>query len=895
MKQNPAITPPTTVHPASSPPKDRFVPGHVLAGRYRMITRLGEVAMGEVWHAQDLVLQTPVALKLIRSTDPEVRGRILDEVRLARRITHPAVCRVFDVGESDGEIFYSRELVQGEDLAALVRRAGRLPSEKVIEIGRELCEGLAAAHAHGVLHRDLKLENVLIDQDGFIRIIDFGMASDGASSEAADLYALGVLLYQLVVGRAPVDSSGPGGTPLKPSAIVDDVDPVLDQAICKAIAPDPRHRPASAIEMAQLLSSGRTSRIRLRPALAALIAVIAAATIFASSLYLRPDRQVLTTHDTILVADFVNTTGEPVFDGALKVALAVALEQSPFLKVFPDERVRETLRLMQRPSDERVTRAVAREVARREHLKALVSGSITRLGTHYVLALEAINADTGDELAREQVEVSAKEEVLTELGSATTRLREKLGESLATIQRFDVPLARATTGSIEALHAYSLALDQGRMVPRVEAIPHLTRAIQLDPDFAMAHALLSGVYANTGQSAQAPALASRAFELRHRVSERERFFISWRYFVDAEQNWDEALDLAMSWTSTYPRECFAFNSLGVALAASGQHAQAAIAFREAIRLDPKFLPPYGNLAGSLIALNRFDEASATHRSAGERRIESISIRRVGYLLPLLKGDAPAASRELDLARRASPLWTSSWEARASGAAGRIKAAHDSFRIAVDAALRGGLTEIAAQWTVEDAEVHAIAGQCVEARREAAGGLELARDNFTLERAARLLTLCDAASEADRLTAELGSRFPKATLTREVQLPVIAAVRAVSQREFARAIRLLEPVKPYDHAPAAEFWPAYLRGEAYRGLKDGRSAAAQYQSIVDHRGEAPTSPLYALAHVGLARASVLTGDMHTARSMYERFFSLWNEADPDLRRVEDVRREFSRFR
>jgi eukaryotic-like serine/threonine-protein kinase len=672
------------------------------------------------------------------------------------------------------------------------------------------------------------------------------------------------------------------------------VDPLLDRAICKAIAPDPRHRPASAIEMVELLESGRASRIRLRPGLAGAIAAVAVATIFVSSVYLRPAGQVLTNQDTILVADFVNTTGEPVFDGALKVALAVALEQSPFLKVFPDERVRETLRLMQRPSDERLTRAVAREVARREQLKALVAGSITRLGSHYVLALEAISAETGDELAREQVEISAKEDVLTELGSATTRLREKLGESLATIQRFDVPLARATTASVEALHAYSLALDQGRMVPRVEAIPHLTRAIQLDPDFAMAHALLSGVYANTGQSAQAPVLARRAFELRARVSERERFFISWRYFVDAEQNWDEALNLAQSWTKTYPRECFAFNSLGLAFAASGQHAQAVTAFREAIRLDPNFLPPYGNLAGSLIALNRLDEASATHRSAAERRIESIGIRRAGYLVPLLRGDAPAARRELDLARRALPLWSSSWEARASGAAGRIQAAHDSFRIGVDAALRGGLTEIAAQWTVEDAEVHAIAGQCAEARREAAAGLELARDNFTLERAARLLALCEAGSEADTLSAEIGSRFPNATLTRQVQLPVIAAAHAVSQHEFARAIQLLELVRPYDHAPAAEFWPTYLRGEAYRGLKDGRSAAAQFQSIVDHRGEAPTSPLYALAHVGLARASALMGDRDKARIMYDRFFSLWKEADPGLRRVEDVRREYSGF-
>ena len=282
----------------------------------------------------------------------------------------------------------------------------------------------------------------------------------------------------------------------------------------------------------------------------------------------------LTGQDTIVLADFLNTTGEPVFDGALKVALAVALEQSPFLKVFSDDRVRETLRLMQRPPDTPVTRAVAREVAQREQLKALIAGSIGNLGSHYVLALEAVNAATGDVMAREQVEVSAKEQVLTSLGATASRLRGKLGESLASIQKFDVPLPRATTPSLEALHAYSLALDEGRFTPRAEAIPHLKRAIEIDPTFAMAHAVLSAVYYNTGHSALAPAFSARAFELRNRVSERERFFISWRYYLDAIQAWDQALALAESWTASYPREAFAFNSLGLASAAFGQHERA---------------------------------------------------------------------------------------------------------------------------------------------------------------------------------------------------------------------------------------------------------------------------------------------------------------------------------
>ena len=310
-----------------------------------------------------------------------------------------------------------------------------------------------------------------------------------------------------------------------------------------------------------------------------------------------------------------------MFDGTLKVALAVALEQSPFLKVFPDERARETLRLMQRSPDERVTRSVAREIAQREQLKALLSGSIVRLGQNYVLALEAVNAQTGDVMAREQAEAASKEQVLTSLGAAISRLREKLGESLESVQKFDVPLPRATTASLDALHAYALALYEGREVPRLEAIPHLKRAIELDPTFAMAHAQLSAVYANTGQSALAPAHSLKAFELRDRVSDRERFFISWRYYRDAIQAWDKALELARSWTATYPREAFAFNSLGVVLIRLGQFEQSVEPLRNAILLDPRFIPAYSNLAASLLALDRLDEAKAILQQAEERGLE----------------------------------------------------------------------------------------------------------------------------------------------------------------------------------------------------------------------------------------------------------------------------------
>jgi tetratricopeptide (TPR) repeat protein len=880
-----------------------------------MIARLGVGGMGEVWRADDLVLEIQVALKLIYSADPVARKVILDEVRLARQITHPAICRVFDVGEGPGEVFYSMELVRGEDLATLVRRMGRLPTEKVIDIGQQLCDGLAAAHAQGILHRDLKPANVLIDDNGLVRITDFGIAVtlDAASnptligtprymapeqlvpgtplSERTDIYAVGLILYELLVGRAAYDVRPEAQRqPPKPSALVSDVDPALERAIVKAMSPDPRNRPASVLDLSGLLSAPETPRSSA--ALWAAGALVAAAIVAIAIFFAPRAGRPLTAQDTIILADFQNTTGEPVFDGALKVALAVALEQSPFIKVYPDDRMRETLRLMQRPTDERLTREVAREIARREQLKALVAGSIASLGTHYVLALEAIDAESGEVLAREQVEVPAKEQVLALLGSTTSKLREKLGESLSLIQRFDAPLAQATTTSLDALHAYSLALDQGRMNPRLEALPHLQRALELDPTFAMALAHMSGVYSNNNRSAEAPAYSRRAFELRDKVSERERFFISWRYYIDAEQAWDKALELGLSWTKTYPRESFAFNSLGLASAAFGQHEQAIAAFQEAIRLDSQFVPPRTNLVGSLIALNRYDEANALVREAIDRGGESPGIRRAAYRVAFLRNDAQALARDLEVLRTSQAMSALALEARTLAFSGRTEAAHAIYQRAVKVAAGERFPELAAQWSMEDAELHAIAGDCEEARKEIATGLVLNRDNFTLERAARSYALCNR-PEASQLSDELGKRFPAATLTARIHRPVIAAALAIRQDDFSRAIKLLDPVKEYDRAPAAEFWPAYLRGEAYLGLKNGPAAAEQFRNILEHRGAGPTSALYALAHRGAARAAALTGDRAAARALYDQFFALWSSADA-RRLMDESRSEYARL-
>jgi len=906
-----------------------FSAGDLFAGRYRMIARVGRGGMGDVWRADDLILETPVALKLIHSASPAARTCILQEVRLARQITHPSVCRVFDVAEAGETIFFSMEFVQGEDLSALLKRTGRLTSERVLEIAHQLCAGLAAAHAQGVLHRDLKPANILIDQDGRVRITDFGIAvtkSDiepqamigtlgymapeqlvpgAALSERTDLYALGVVLYELVTGER---YQGPAvGRRSRPAPLAPGVDPQLERTILRATSQDPRDRPASALEMAAALpdvddakASARPGRLSMRVhrrktrwlAVAVTAGMVAAAATFIGT---RPSHATLTPRDTIILADFLNSTGDHVFDSTLKIALAVALEQSPFLKVFPDERAHEDLLLLRRASDEGITRAVAREIAQREQLKAFVAGSITSLGRHYVVGLEAVNAESGDVMAREQIEVNSKEEVLTSLGAAVSRLRRTLGESIASVQRYDVPLPRATTPSLEALQAYALALDEGRINPRLAAIPHLERAIRIDPRFALAMAQLSGMYANTGQSALAPEWSRRAFELRERVSERERYFISWRFYHDAIQAWDKGLELARSWTAAYPRESFAFNSLGFAARALGQNEQAVAPLRESMRLDPKFIPPISNLATTLTELNRYDEASSVLEGARATKLGHIALQREAYVLAFIANDAEKMRRELEaaLSRQEGP-WATNWRPRISAFGGRITQAHEEFRSSVAATSRAGLAELSGLYSAQDALSHAVVGQCAEARREAAAATALSRDSVTLASAARALAWCGAAAEASTLSSELQQRFPEAILTTHLLVPVTEAATALKAGQPARTLERLEGVKRFDHSPVAEFWPAYLRGEAQLQLGRHSEAADEFQSIIDHRGEMADSPLYPLAHLGLARARASKGDGAGARQSYLAFFALWKDADATLLSLRDARREFARL-
>ena len=921
--------------PASDPgPVHSFAPGFVFGMRYRMVTRLGKGGMGDVWRADDLMLETPVALKLIRSTSQAGRERLLQEVRLARRVTHPAVVRVFDVGEADDEVFFSMELVEGQDLAAVLKHAGRLAPGRVVEIARQLCGGLHAAHSEGVLHRDLKPANILVDQHGRVRITDFGIAvqagvagivqaagtpmymapeqrTPGAPiSPQTDLYALGVLLYELATGQHPARVSPAVSSIVPPSDLAPGINPALENAILMALSPAPKDRPASAAAFAAMLPPGEQEVHALRGVvaeaarqpfwtrawwmgIAGVLVLLVGLGALLAPLARRASTPPLTDSDTIVLADFVNTTSEPLFDGALKVALAVALEQSPFLKVFPDDRVQETLRLMERPPDQRITRDVAREVAVREHVKATISGSIASLGRNYVLALEVVDSQSGDVMAREQVEAGSKEEVLTALGTAATALRERLGESLRTVRAFDVPLPRATTPSLEALHAYGLAMEKGNRLIAVEAIPHLQRAIELDPNFALALAALSGVYANTSQTLLAPVYSKRAFELRDRVSERERYFISWRYYRDALQDWGRGLELARAWTAAYPREAQAFNALGLAAEFHGLRTEGETALRKAMELDPTWLAPKGNLADNLLRQNKLDDALALVTASMASGVEYQAIYRVGYLVSLLRDDAAGMAKYLAAARKTRDvLDVANWDSRAIAYRGRLTEGHDGTRSAIQQALQLDFKEWAARYSTEDAEINAIVGRCAEARRSARAALEWSRDSATLDIAARSLGLCGDA-QALELMKELEQRFPNASLRLHVSAPIVRAAYMMRTGNMAGALAELDRV-PYQDATMAKLWPAFLRGNIYAVRKDPARAAAEFQHVIDHRAESGDSLLYPMSLLGRARAAVALEERATAEQFFDQLLQLWRNADANLEPFVEARREAARL-
>ena len=609
----------------------------------------------------------------------------------------------------------------------------------------------------------------------------------------------------------------------------------------------------------------------------------------------------LTEKDTVVLADFINSTGDPVFDGTLKQALAVDLEQSPFLNILSDRKVGETLKLMGRAPTEHVTADVAKELCLRTGSKAVLSGSISNLGSQYIVGLDAVACNTGDNLAKEQAESPSKEGVLKALTVAATAMRARLGESLASVQRFDVPV-EAPTPSLEALKAYSMGITTGRTKGDAEAIPFMKRAIELNSNFAMAYVGLAVQYSNLGRASLAADNAKKAYDLRDRVSDRERYRISAFYFQYVTGEVEKATEAYELWAKSYPRDAVPHTNLGVLYAALGQYDKAIAETEAALRIEPTIIG-YGNQAEIYIFVNRLKDASQMLQEAQQKNFDGLIIRIDRYSLAFLSGDTAEMERQVAWAAGRPGEEDQMLDAHADTQAyyGRLEKARDLARRAADSAVRADAKETGALWLAYQALREAELGNVSTAPQAVARALALAPGRDVKVLGALVLARSGDVAQSRTILEALQKSEPTDTYLKVYWFPVIEASIALAQQAPDRAIVALEPSLPYElggappNSPSnATMYPAYLRGLAYLAQKNGPAAVAEFQKFLDHPGIVDNFLFGSLAHLQLARAYAIAGDTAKAKAAYKDFLALWKDADPDIPILKEAKAEYGKL-
>jgi eukaryotic-like serine/threonine-protein kinase len=621
--------------------------------------------------------------------------------------------------------------------------------------------------------------------------------------------------------------------------------------------------------------------------------------LLAGGLYYRSRKNIqLSEKDTILLTDFVNTTGDAVFDGTLKQALATQLEQSPYLNILPESRIRKTLRFMGRAEDQHITSDVAREICLRENVKVMLTSSIAPLGSHYVISLNAVNALTSDSLATEQSESDSKEQVLKALDKAASGLRSKLGESLPSVQKFTTPLEQATTSSLEALQAYSLGHAAHEREQDEQAVTHLERAVQLDPNFAMAWAELGVCYGNTGRSGKQQEKLRKAYDLRERASEREKLYILGHYYGEGTGEFDKEVEIYERWKQTYPRETLPWDNLALLYTALGQHEKSIENANQALRLEPNDSFAYQNVADGYLTLWRLDEAQAVIDQAVAQKIDPRATLFTRYFLGYARGDELAMQKAVDgtAATLDEPIILFH-RGRGQMALGKVKEARATFDRGVQAAEQHGMIEFASLTRGMEATLHAQLGYLTDARQQVSQALHLSQDRDTLSIASLPLALTGDMARAQKFNDRLAQEFSMDVLLNRVRLPVNRAAIELQHNQPARAIELLAVTAPYELGAGpggANYYPIYYRAEAYLKIHDGAKAQAEYQKILDHRGIDPLGVPYPLARLGLARAYVLQNDRTKARTAYQDFFAYWKDADSDIPILKEAKTEYAKL-
>jgi tetratricopeptide (TPR) repeat protein len=750
-----------------------------------------------------------------------------------------------------------------------------------------------------------------------------------------DLFSFGTVLYEMATGRmafsgnttAVVFEAILNRAPVPPSSLNPVVPPELDRIISRALEKDRQFRYQSASDIRAELKRLKRDTDSNRPVAAALdpragvltvppqrgvaasrrksIVVVTAAALLASALGLGSYfhlrwRPVLTEQDSLVLADFRNTTGEPAFDDTLKQALRVQLEQSPFLNVVSEQKVSETLAYMGRPRDARLTESLAREVCIRTVSKAMLAGSVSSLGSQYVIGLNALSCQTGDSLDSEQAQADSREHVLQALGDVATKMRRKLGESLASVQKYDTPAEQATTSSLEALQAYSLGRKKYLTNGPEQSIPFFRRAVELDTNFAVAYAKLATAYWALAQRDAAIKNVSRAYALRQRVSERERFGIESAYYFFATGQLENAARVYELWQQTYPRDTVPHSGLGAIYMYLGQPERALAESRDWLRLEADKPAPYARVSFGYLLVNRFDEAEAVLKEAEALKFAHEQLWLALYAVAFLRDDATTMERVVREAAGklgSEALIVIAVQADTEAYHGHLTSARELTQRAVASFNRVGNQEATALFGAAAAHREALFGNVAQARQQALAVLKLCPSPTVRTFAALSLARAGDATGASATAEELHRQYPLDTMVNIYSLPTARAALEIHRQRPAEAIRFLEDTVPYELAspdgPAA-LYPVYLRGEAYLLLREGKKAAAQFQKILDHAGLVLNFPVGALAHLGLGRARALAGDRAGARSAYQDFFVLWKDADPDIPILKEAKAEYRKL-